>query len=113
MPVHHLLEQILNEFIVAAGLQSGQPLFQSVNPVRTPGLQFGSGPKLRIFSPPLDVTWGVNGITIYLENDGLLSGINKGAVRADDVSAGMPFPAYPTYSRIHASVRDPAKTFVV
>ena len=31
MPVHHLLEQILNEYIVAAGLQSGQPLFQSVN----------------------------------------------------------------------------------
>ena len=31
MPVHHLLEQILNEYIEAAGLQSGQPLFQSVN----------------------------------------------------------------------------------
>jgi hypothetical protein len=31
MPVHHLLEQILNEYIKAAGLQSGQPLFQSVN----------------------------------------------------------------------------------
>jgi hypothetical protein len=31
MPVHHLLEQILDEYIVAAGLQSGQPLFQSVN----------------------------------------------------------------------------------
>ena len=27
MPVHHLLEQILDEYIVAAGLQSGQPLF--------------------------------------------------------------------------------------
>ena len=27
MPVHHLLEQILNEYIEAAGLQSGQPLF--------------------------------------------------------------------------------------
>src|SRR4030081_1094803 len=25
MPVHHLLEQILNEYIEAAGLQSGQP----------------------------------------------------------------------------------------
>jgi hypothetical protein len=77
MPVHHLLEQILNEYIVAAGLQIGQPLFQSVNPVRTPGLQFGSGPKLRVFSPPLDVTWGVNGITIYLENEGRLTSINK------------------------------------
>ena len=31
MPVHHLLEQMLNEYIEAAGLQSGQPLFQSVN----------------------------------------------------------------------------------
>ena len=35
MPVHHLLEQILNEYIVAAGLQSGQPLFQSVNSLGT------------------------------------------------------------------------------
>ena len=35
MPVHHLLEQILDEYIAAAGLQSGQPLFQSVNPVGT------------------------------------------------------------------------------
>jgi site-specific recombinase XerD len=31
MPVHHLLEQILNEYVEAAGLRSGQPLFQSVN----------------------------------------------------------------------------------
>jgi integrase/recombinase XerD len=35
MPVHHLLEQILNEDIVAAGLRSGQPLFQSVNSAGT------------------------------------------------------------------------------
>ena len=35
MPVHHLLEQILNEYIVTAGLQSGQPLFQSVNSLGT------------------------------------------------------------------------------
>src|ERR1700680_3164834 len=35
MPVHHLLEQILNEYLVAAGLQSGQPLFQSVNSLGT------------------------------------------------------------------------------
>ena len=34
MPVHHLLEEILNEYIAAAGLQSGQPLFQSVNSLR-------------------------------------------------------------------------------
>jgi hypothetical protein len=35
MPVHHLLEQILNKYIQAAGLQSGQPLFQSVNSTGT------------------------------------------------------------------------------
>ena len=35
MPVHHLLEQILDEYIVSAGLQSGQPLFQSVNSLGT------------------------------------------------------------------------------
>jgi hypothetical protein len=35
MPVHHLLEQILNDYIEAAGLQSGQPLFQSVNSAGT------------------------------------------------------------------------------
>ena len=26
MPVHHLLEHILNEYVEAAGLRSGQPL---------------------------------------------------------------------------------------
>ncbi len=35
MPVHHLLERILDEYIVAANLQSGQPLFQSLNSVFT------------------------------------------------------------------------------
>jgi hypothetical protein len=35
MPVHHLLEQILDEYIVAARLQNGQPLFQSVNSLGT------------------------------------------------------------------------------
>ena len=35
MPVHHLLERILDEYILAAGLQSGQPLFQSVNSLGT------------------------------------------------------------------------------
>ncbi len=35
MPVHHLLERILDEYIVVAGLQSGQPLFQSVNSAGT------------------------------------------------------------------------------
>jgi hypothetical protein len=27
MPVHHLLEQILNEYVEAGGLRSGQPLY--------------------------------------------------------------------------------------
>jgi integrase/recombinase XerD len=35
MPVHHLLERILDEYIVAAGLQSGQPLFQNLNSAGT------------------------------------------------------------------------------
>jgi hypothetical protein len=35
MPVHHLLDRILDEYIVVAGLQSGQPLFQSVNSAGT------------------------------------------------------------------------------
>ena len=35
MPVHHLLELILNEYIEVAGLQSGQPLFQSLNSLGT------------------------------------------------------------------------------
>ena len=35
MPVHHLLERILDEYIVVAGLQSGQPLFQSANSAGT------------------------------------------------------------------------------
>jgi len=35
MPVHHLLEQILNEYVETAGLRSGQPLFQSVNSAGT------------------------------------------------------------------------------
>ncbi len=35
MPVIHLLEQILNEYIVGAGLQNEQSLFRSVNSVGT------------------------------------------------------------------------------
>jgi integrase/recombinase XerD len=84
MPLHHLLEEILNEYIVAAGLQSGQPLFQSVNSVGTavtgPALTrynawrlFASGPGLRVFSPRSEVTpGGQPGIAIYLENEGQL-----------------------------------------
>ena len=49
MPVHHLLEEILNEYIAAAGLQSGQPLFQSVNSVGTAV----TGPSSTLPSPTL------------------------------------------------------------
>jgi integrase len=35
IPLHHLLEPILDEYIVVGGLQSGQPLFQSVNSLGT------------------------------------------------------------------------------
>jgi hypothetical protein len=60
MPVHHLLGQILNEYIKAAGLQSGQPLFHSVNSLGTAVTgralnrynawqQYESGPRLRVF----------------------------------------------------------------
>jgi len=35
MPVHYLLGQILNEYVAAAGLRSGQPLFQSLNSAGT------------------------------------------------------------------------------
>ena len=44
MPVHHLLERILDEYIVAAGLQSGQPLFaeNALALISPPGLSFRS-----------------------------------------------------------------------
>jgi hypothetical protein len=35
MPVHHLLEETMNAYITAAGLQNGQPLLQSVNSAGT------------------------------------------------------------------------------
>jgi hypothetical protein len=62
MPVHHLLERI------AAGLQSGQPLFQSVNSAGTEvtGRALNRynawaairGHGRRVFSPRSDVTPG-------------------------------------------------------
>jgi hypothetical protein len=69
MPVHHLLEQILDECIEVAGLHSGQPLFQSVN---SPGtavtgrvlnrysawVAIRKRAKRRVFSRLLDVTPG-------------------------------------------------------
>ena len=69
MPVHHLLEQILNEYIVAASLQSGQPLFQSVNSLGTAvtgralnrynaWAAIRKRARRRVFSLPSDVTPG-------------------------------------------------------
>ena len=60
MPVHHLLEETLNEYIAVAGLRSGQPLFQSVNSLGTAvtgrtlnrynaWAAIGSGPGMRVF----------------------------------------------------------------
>jgi integrase/recombinase XerD len=84
MPVHHLLEQILNEYIAAAGLQSGQPLFQSVNSLGTAVTgralnRYNAWAAIRkrakaagFLTPVGCHTWRATGITIYLENDGRL-----------------------------------------
>jgi len=70
--------------IVAAGLQSGQPLFQSVNSLGTEvtgralnrynaWAAIRKRAKAAVFRLPSDVTpGGATGITIYLENDGRL-----------------------------------------
>ena len=84
MPVHHLLEELLNEYIVAAGLQSGQPLFQSVNSLGTAVTgralnRYNAWAAIRrrdkaagFLTPVGCHTWRATGITIYLENDGRL-----------------------------------------
>jgi integrase/recombinase XerD len=84
MPVHHLLEHTLNEYVAAAGLQSGQPLFHSVNSLGTavtgPALnRHNSWTAIRkrarnagFLNPVGCHTWRATGITIYLENDGRL-----------------------------------------
>ena len=80
MPVHHRLERILDEYIVAAGLQSGQPMFQSVNSLGTwngsdrtssePLQRLGCDPEAGQsgwLSHPLGChTWRATGMTIYL-----------------------------------------------
>ena len=78
MPVHHLLEQISDEYMVAAGLQSGQPLFQSVNSLgtavtgRAPNRYNAWAPirkraRAAGFLTPVGChTWRATGITIYL-----------------------------------------------
>src|SRR5258708_35396095 len=84
MPVNHLLEQILNEYIEAAGFQSGQPLFQSVNSLGTAVTgralnRYNAWAAIRkrakaagFLTPVGCHTWRATGITIYLENDGRL-----------------------------------------
>jgi integrase/recombinase XerD len=84
MPVHHLLERILDEYIVAVGLQSGQPLFQSVNSLGTAVTgralnRYNAWAAVRkraqaagFLTPVGCHTWRATGITIYLENDGRL-----------------------------------------
>jgi integrase/recombinase XerD len=84
MPVHRLLEQILNEYVAAAGLQSGQPLSQSVNSIaaavtgralnrHNAWAAIRKRAKAAGFLPPVGChTWRATGITIYLENDGRL-----------------------------------------
>jgi integrase/recombinase XerD len=84
MPVHHLLEEILNEYIVTAGFQSGQPLLQSLNSLGTEITGRALKPVGRLgairkraraagFLTPVGChTWRATGITIYLENDGRL-----------------------------------------
>jgi hypothetical protein len=63
MPGHHLLEQLLNEYIEVADFQNGQPLFQSVNSAErqltgralnryNAWRRFESGPRRPAFSPP-------------------------------------------------------------
>jgi len=81
MPVHHVLEEILNEYIVAAGLQSGQPLFQSLNSLGTAVTgralnRYNAWAAIRkrakaagFLTPVGCHTWRATGITIYLENE--------------------------------------------
>ena len=84
MPMHHMLEEMLNEYIVAAGLQRGQPLFESVNSVGTAVTGRTLNPynawaairkraKAAGFLTPVGChTWRRPASTIYLENDGRL-----------------------------------------
>ena len=66
--MHHLLERILDEYIVAAGLQSGQPLLQSVNSV---GYNAWAAIRKRAKGSGFSIavacyTWRATGITIYV-----------------------------------------------
>src|SRR5437868_9595781 len=84
MPVHHLLERILDEYIVVAGLQSGQPLFQSLNSVGTAVTgralnRYNAWAAIRMRAKSAGfltlvacLIWLATGITLHLENDGRL-----------------------------------------
>jgi integrase/recombinase XerD len=84
MPVHYLLEETLNDYIAAAGLRSGQPLFWSVNSLGTAVTgrvlnRYNTWAAIRkraknagFLTPVGCHTWRATGITIYLENDGRL-----------------------------------------
>ena len=68
MPVHHLLEEILNEYIVAAGLHNGTRFerYKAWAAIRKRAKAAG-------FLTPVGChIWRATGITIYLENDGRL-----------------------------------------
>jgi integrase/recombinase XerD len=83
MPVHHQLEETRHEYIAAAGLQSGRPLFQGVNSVGTAVTgralnRYNAWAAIRkraraagFLTPVGRHTWRATGI-IYLENDGRL-----------------------------------------
>jgi integrase/recombinase XerD len=104
MPVHHLLEEILNEYIVAAGLQSGQPLFQSVNSLGTAVTgralnRYNAWAAIRkrakaagFLTPVGCHTWRATGITIYLENDGRLEHAQQMAGHEFDSYAALARP---------------------
>jgi integrase len=84
MPVHHLLEEVLNEYLAAASLQNGQPLFQSITSDGTAATgrvlnRHNAWAAVRkrarnagFLTPVGCHTWRATGITIYLENDGRL-----------------------------------------
>jgi hypothetical protein len=68
MPVHNLLEQILNDcgcrppkraaFVPKRKFGWNGSDWTSFEPVQTPGLRFENGPRRPAFPPPLDVTPG-------------------------------------------------------
>jgi hypothetical protein len=120
MPMHHMLEEMLNEYIVAAHLQRGQPLFESVNSLGTAVTGRTLNPynawaairkraKAAGFLTPVGChTWRVTGIRIYLENDGRLEHARQIAGHASPRTAK---PQHRTKDEITASGAHLAATF--